>query len=142
MNGSQRHRGPDDSGCFVDRQSRLALAMRRLAILDIAGGQQPMRADDGRHILVFNGEIYNAPELRRELEAEAERFRTDHSDTEVLLRLLMREGEAALKRLNGMFAFACYDRDAAHDLMRRGIALALSHCIILTAADDSPLRPK
>jgi asparagine synthase (glutamine-hydrolysing) len=110
MNQRQYHRGPDDSGSYLDRECRLGLAMRRLAILDLDGGAQPMRSDDGRHVLVFNGEIFNSPELRRELEARGERFRTAHSDTEVLLRLLVRESEGALTKLNGMFAFAFYDR--------------------------------
>lgn len=109
MNRAIVHRGPDDDGLYVDRAAGLALAMRRLSILDLAGGAQPMRSADGRYVIVYNGEIYNAPELRRELEGAGERFATDHSDTEVLLRLLMREGEACLERLNGMFAFAFYD---------------------------------
>ena len=103
------HRGPDDHGVFHDESAGLALAMRRLAIIDLAGGAQPMRSPDGRYVLVYNGEIYNATELRRDLEQAGERFATDHSDTEVLLRLLTREGEACLARLNGMFAFAFYD---------------------------------
>jgi asparagine synthase (glutamine-hydrolysing) len=110
MNAIQQHRGPDDSGLYRDRPAGLALAMRRLAILDIVGGRQPMASADGRHVLVFNGEIFNAPELRAALEARGEHFATDHSDTELLLRLLIRDGRAALPRLNGMFAFAFYDR--------------------------------
>ncbi len=109
MNATQVHRGPDDSGVYFDRRAGLALAMRRLSILDIAGGQQPMCSADGRYVLVYNGEIYNAQEVRKELEAVGEIFATDHSDTELLLRLLMREGAACLGRLNGMFAFALYD---------------------------------
>lgn len=103
------HRGPDDHGVYVDKEAGLALAMRRLAILDIAGGVQPMRSGNGRYVLVYNGEIYNSRELRRELESAGETFSTDHSDTEVLLRLLMREGKNCLGRVNGMFAFAFYD---------------------------------
>lgn len=109
MNGVQVHRGPDGEGTYVDETAGLGLAMRRLAILDIAGGQQPMQTADQRYTLVFNGEIVNAPALRRELEAAGERFATDHSDTEVLLRLVRRDGLDALPRLNGMFAFALYD---------------------------------
>lgn len=108
MNAVQVHRGPDDDGVF--RDDEVALAMRRLAILDLSGGRQPMESADGRYVLVYNGEIYNAPDLRRVLEAAGERFRTDHSDTEVLLRLLELKGQAALPLLNGMFAFALYDR--------------------------------
>ena len=88
MSESIVHRGPDDDGVYVDRAAGLSLAMRRLAILDAAGGAQPMRSADGRYVLVYNGEIFNAPDLRRELESAGERFTTDHSDTEVLLRLL------------------------------------------------------
>jgi asparagine synthase (glutamine-hydrolysing) len=119
MNAIQRHRGPDDLGIYRDRGAELAFAMRRLSILDIAGGHQPMTTADGQHVLIFNGEIYNASELRQELEARGERFQTDHSDTELLLRLLVREGAAALPRLNGMFAFALYDRLAGTILCAR-----------------------
>lgn len=110
MNERQHHRGPDDGGIFRDRAASLSLAMRRLAIIDVAGGPQPMSTSDDRYTLVYNGEIYNADELRRELESAGELFSTDHSDTEVLLRLLVREGDAALPKLNGMFAFCLYDR--------------------------------
>src|SRR6516164_2906985 len=106
MSARIHHRGPDDGGLFVDQSAGLSLAMRRLSILDIAGGAQPMRSPDGRYILVYNGEIYNSRVLREELESAGERFVTDHSDTEVLLRLLIREGVSCLDRLNGMFAFA------------------------------------
>ena len=109
---SQRlfHRGPDDGGVFIDPGAQLTLAMRRLSIVDLAGGAQPMHSPDGRYTIVYNGEIFNARELRQNMEAAGERFATDHSDTEVLLRLLMREGESCLDRLNGMFAFALWDR--------------------------------
>jgi asparagine synthase (glutamine-hydrolysing) len=114
MNTLQRHRGPDGEGLFRHGSGAqaLTLGMRRLAILDLAGGVQPMTSPDGRFTLVFNGEIFNAPALRRELEASGERFETDHSDTEVLLRLLMRQGETAIPRLNGMFGFALFDRQS------------------------------
>jgi asparagine synthase (glutamine-hydrolysing) len=110
MNGLQLHRGPDGSGVHVHAERCFGMAMRRLAIVDISGGSQPMVSEDGRYVLVFNGEIVNAPELRRELESSGVTFRSDHSDTEVLLRLLCSAGVAALPRLNGMFAFALYDR--------------------------------
>lgn len=109
MSGCLVHRGPDDSGLYRDRGADLALAMRRLAIIDLSGGAQPMHSADQRYVIVYNGEIYNARELRSELEGAGVRFVTDHSDTEVLLQLLIREGEACLRRLNGMFAFAFYD---------------------------------
>jgi len=109
MSGTIVHRGPDDSGVFRDRDAKVSLAMRRLAIIDLAGGHQPMRTPDGRYSIVFNGEIFNAAELRRELEGAGTRFSTGSSDTEVLLHLLAREGKDALQRLNGMFAFALWD---------------------------------
>jgi asparagine synthase (glutamine-hydrolysing) len=110
LGSAMRHRGPDDAGVFRDREANVALAMRRLAIIDLADGHQPMSTADGRFTIVFNGEIFNAAGLRRELEAAGVHFVTDHSDTEVLLHLLAREGRQALPRLNGMFAFALWDK--------------------------------
>jgi asparagine synthase (glutamine-hydrolysing) len=101
------HRGPDDSGVFVD--GPVGLGMRRLSIIDIAGGHQPMQTSDGRLTIVFNGEIYNHREVRRGLEALGQRFRTS-SDTEVILHAYQRYGTACLQRLNGMFALALWDR--------------------------------
>lgn len=109
LGSAMRHRGPDDTGVFRDREAHVALAMRRLAIVDLADGHQPMSTSDGRFTIVFNGEIFNAAGLRRELEATGVQFVTDHSDTEVLLHLLAQEGRQALPRLNGMFAFALWD---------------------------------
>jgi asparagine synthase (glutamine-hydrolysing) len=85
MTDSMAHRGPDDRGVAVFAEHGVALGMRRLSIVDLDGGHQPMYSDGGRYCLVFNGEIYNAPELRLELAASGQRFRTDRSDTEVLL---------------------------------------------------------
>jgi asparagine synthase (glutamine-hydrolysing) len=119
MNRQQLHRGPDGEGMMVDHEQSLGLAMRRLAILDAAGGAQPMHSEDGDSVLVFNGEIVNAPELRLQLEAAGQIFRSDHSDTEVVLHLLRREGTAGLSKLNGMFAFAFYDRRGGELLLGR-----------------------
>ncbi len=119
LNGSQKHRGPDGEGVFHAPDGQLSLAMRRLAIIDPEGGDQPMVEGDGRYALVFNGEIYNAPALREQLEREGVCFRTDHSDTEVLLHLLIREGRDGLSRLNGMFAFAFFDRNRSSLLCAR-----------------------
>jgi asparagine synthase (glutamine-hydrolysing) len=116
MSARLAHRGPDGEGVFRDQAAGLSLAMRRLAIIDIAGGAQPMHSSDGRYVLVYNGEIYNARELRAGLASAGVCFATNHSDTEVLLHLLIRDGEKCLQRLNGMFAFAFYD-SARHTLL-------------------------
>jgi asparagine synthase (glutamine-hydrolysing) len=106
-----RHRGPDDSGAFVDPAAGIALGFRRLSILDLtAAGHQPMVSDCGRFIIVFNGEVYNHGALRTELKRLGHRFR-GHSDTEVLLEAISAWGlRAGLERLNGMFAFGLWDR--------------------------------
>jgi len=100
------HRGPDDRGEYV--APGIALGMRRLSIIDRAHGQQPMVTEDGRLVLVFNGEIYNFRTLRRTLESQGVRFRTD-SDTEVVLQVLAHHGTEGLKRLEGMFCLALWD---------------------------------
>jgi asparagine synthase (glutamine-hydrolysing) len=103
------HRGPDGCGAWRSADGGVLLVHRRLAIIDPGpSGAQPMATPDGRHRIVFNGEIYNYREIRRELEARGERFATG-SDTEVLLRLLACDGVASLQRLRGMFAFAWWD---------------------------------
>ena len=104
------HRGPDDFGVFVDEQARVGLGHVRLSIIDPSPlGHQPMVSSDEHVALVFNGEIYNYRELRTELEANGFAFR-GHSDTEVLLNMYLAEGEAMLPRLNGIFAFALWDK--------------------------------
>lgn len=104
------HRGPDDVGEWHSPDGTVGLAHRRLSIIDLSSlGHQPMSDASVTAVIVFNGEIYNFRELRRELEAEGYRFR-GHSDTEVLLSLYLARGEAMLAMLNGIFAFAIYDR--------------------------------
>ena len=104
-----RHRGPDDHGVYLD--GPLGLGFRRLSILDLsAAGHQPMGTEDGRLWIVFNGEIYNFPALRRQLESQGHRFRSN-TDTEVLLQLFQQYGADCLPMLNGMFAFAVWDRE-------------------------------
>jgi len=100
------HRGPDDEGFYRDR--RVSLGMRRLSIIDPAGGHQPMITPDGRFVLIYNGEIYNFRELKEKLSGRGVRFTTS-SDTEVLLFWLAEFGTGGLAELNGMFAFACWD---------------------------------
>ncbi len=103
------HRGPDDEGLFVDRD--FGFGMRRLSVVDLAGGHQPMYTADRRYAIVFNGEVYNFNELRVELEALGHQFHT-RSDTEVVLEAFAAWREAAWLRLEGMFAVAIWDSQA------------------------------
>ena len=100
------HRGPDDEGMHAD--GPCAIGMRRLSIIDLSGGHQPISSQDGQLWLVCNGEIYNFRELRRELEARGHRFKT-HSDSEVVLYAYVEYGDSFVERLNGMFGFALWD---------------------------------
>jgi len=102
-----RHRGPDDNGEFIDND--IGLGFVRLSIIDLSSaGHQPMESDDGRYVLIFNGEIYNYIELREELIAQGYKFKTQ-TDTEVLLKSYIAWGEECLNRFNGMWAFVIYD---------------------------------
>lgn len=111
MNKSQSHRGPDEDGFYSSEVENVSLAMKRLSIVDISEGHQPMSSIDGSLWIVFNGEIYNAPDLRRNLINKGYKFKTDHSDTEVLIYMYQEHGQAMLSYLNGMFAFAIFDRN-------------------------------
>jgi asparagine synthase (glutamine-hydrolysing) len=106
------HRGPDDDGCFV--RGPIGLGIRRLSIIDLEGGRQPISSPDGRFTIVFNGEIYNYREVRAALESRGHRFLTS-SDTEVILHGFIEHGPDCLKLLNGMFAIAIWD-DVAKEL--------------------------
>ena len=110
------HRGPDDWGRFIEGGA--GLGMRRLSIIDLAGGHQPIANEDGSVVVVYNGEIYNHESLRRDLIARGHQFRT-RSDTEVLVHLYEDEGARFLPRLRGMFAFALWDRRARRLLLAR-----------------------
>jgi asparagine synthase (glutamine-hydrolysing) len=109
MNETQFHRGPDEGG--LHREAGVGLGHRRLSIIDLSTGQQPLFNEDGSVVVVFNGEIYNFQELVPELEAHGHVFRT-HSDTEVIVHAWETWGEACVARFRGMFAFALWDRNA------------------------------
>ena len=108
MGDAIRHRGPDGEGHYVDE--RCAIAHRRLSIIDLEKGQQPIVSPDGRYVIAYNGETYNFRELRGELTAAGHSFRTD-CDTEVVLHGYMEWGPEVLKKLRGMFAFVIWDKE-------------------------------
>ena len=108
MSNALAHRGPDGSGVWT--APGVGLGHRRLSIIDVAGSPQPMHSADGRAVLVYNGEIYNYRELRRELAGLGAQFRTE-GDSEVILAAWQQWGADCLRRFNGMFAFAIYDRE-------------------------------
>ena len=110
------HRGPDDEGRHL--APGLGMGMRRLSIIDLEGGQQPISNEDETLHLVCNGEIYNYRELREELLARGHQFKTA-SDVEVILHLYEEEGDACVERLNGMFGFALHDQRRGRVLIAR-----------------------
>jgi asparagine synthase (glutamine-hydrolysing) len=132
------YRGPDDEGIFV--KDGVGLGMRRLSVIDLAGGHQPVFNEDGTVWIVFNGEIYNFPELRKELEGRGHRFYT-HSDTEVIVHLYEDLGADCVHKLRGMFAFALYDERhhrlllARDRLGKKPLHYALSHGRLLFGSE-------
>ena len=110
------HRGPDDAGMFLDDQA--ALGHRRLSIVDLAAGHQPLSNEDGTVWIVFNGEIYNHASVRPELEAAGHRYKT-RSDTETIVHAYEQWGDACVDRLRGMFAFAIWDAPRRRLLLAR-----------------------
>src|SRR5581483_1964304 len=108
MCAAMAHRGPGDDGFYTD--GPVSLGMRRLSIIDVAGGHQPISNESGTVWIVFNGEIYNHAELRRQLEPRGHRYRTN-SDTETIVHLYEEYGRDCVHYLRGMFAFAIWDRE-------------------------------
>lgn len=119
MSDALWRRGPDGEGYFIDTKERIFLAHRRLSILDLAGGAQPMWNEDGQVGVVFNGEIYNHAELRHYLQLQGHVFKSDHSDTEVLVHGYEEWGELLPSKLDGMFAFAILDKRINHIFIAR-----------------------
>jgi asparagine synthase (glutamine-hydrolysing) len=119
MTAAQTHRGPDADGYHIDAEQAVFLGHRRLSIRDAAGGGQPMWNEDNSICVIFNGEIYNHVELRRALEQLGHVFRSDHSDTEVLVHGYEQWGAALAEKLNGMFAFAVFDARQRRLLLAR-----------------------
>lgn len=109
MNNQIIHRGPNDAGVFVNSTKTIGLGMQRLSIIDLNGGKQPMRSNNGKITIVFNGEIYNFIELRKDLIGEGIKDFKTESDTEIILRGYEKFGIEFIKKLNGMFAIAIYD---------------------------------
>ncbi len=107
MNQAQFHRGPDEGGEYIDEH--IALGHRRLSIIDLSSGQQPMASDDGNYVLIFNGEIYNFQTIKSELEALGHHFKT-HSDTEVILHAYIQWGSESVNKLQGMFTYVIWDK--------------------------------
>jgi asparagine synthase (glutamine-hydrolysing) len=107
MTGTIFHRGPDEDGYYSD--SKINLGVRKLSIIDVETGHQPVHNEDKSIWLVFNGEIYNFIELRKELEKKGHQFYTDHSDSEILVHLYEEYGDHFMHKLNGMFATALWD---------------------------------
>ena len=134
MTAILRHRGPDGEGYFIDGE--VGLGHRRLSIIDVDGGAQPIGNEDGSLQIVFNGEIFNFIELRDELEAFGHRFST-RSDTEVIVHAYEQWGKECVQRFNGMFAFALWDSN------RRELFLARDHLGIkpLYYVDTGQSRP-
>src|SRR5215470_11153031 len=116
MSATLVHRGPDSDGMHVD--GHVGLAARRLSIIDLEGGTQPIANEDGSVVVVQNGEIYNYRELRRDLEREGHRFATA-SDTEVLVHAYEQHGDGFVELLRGMFAIAVWDSRSSRLLLAR-----------------------
>ena len=133
MMGALQHRGPDEDGILVAPSA--ALGMRRLSIIDLPGGHQPVFNETGNVAVVFNGEIYNFRQLRKTLEGRGHAFRT-HSDTEVIVHAYEEWGEQCVRELRGMFAFAIWDARASGTSGE-----AARHARIFLARDRLGIKP-
>ena len=138
MTGTLKHRGPDSAGYFVG--NNVALGFRRLSIIDLEGGDQPLFNEDGSIALLCNGEIFNYPELKKVLVQKGHRFRT-RSDVEVLLHLYEEHGIDFLNKINGQFAFAIYDCNKRR-LFLAEIISASTHFITRTSTACSSSRQR
>lgn len=116
MNQAQFHRGPDEGDQYIDQH--VGLAHRRLSIIDLSSGQQPMFSQDEQYVLIFNGEIYNFQEVRTELEQLGHQFKT-HSDTEVILQAYIEWGPKSVEKLSGMFSYVVWDKQKKHIFITR-----------------------
>ena len=133
MAGALHHRGPDDSGVWVDAEAGIALGHARLSIIDLsAAGAQPMASNSGRFVLSYNGEIHNAGELRAELEQKGHSFR-GHSATEVLVEVSLCGVRATVECLIGMLAFAVFDKATRRLILGRD---RLGHAQLLQPAGE------
>lgn len=117
MTDSIRHRGPDEDGFYTDEM--MNLGMRRLSIVDLTTGHQPISNEDETIWVVFNGEIYNHEELRKTLESKGHKFKTDHCDTEVIVHLYEEYGEKWADFVDGMFGVALWDKKSRKLLLCR-----------------------
>src|SRR5580692_1278085 len=133
MMGAMWHRGPDEDGILV--ASSAALGMRRLSIIDLPGGRQPVFNEAGNVAIFFNGEIYNFRQLRKTLEGRGHAFRT-HSDTETIVHAYEEWGEECLRELRGMFAFALWDARASG-----ASGDAARHARVFIARDRLGIKP-
>ena len=118
MNGAQVHRGPDDEGTYEDPKGRISLGARRLSIIDIAGGHQPLSNEDGSVWAILNGEIYNSPALQERLRGRGHTFKS-RADTETLVHLYEEYEDDLVHALEGMFAFAVWDERRGRLLLAR-----------------------
>lgn len=143
LNDLMTHRGPNSAGSYED--GPLGFAMRRLAVVDLAGGNQPITSADGRYTIIFNGEVYNHEEIRKELVAKGYPIRT-RSDTEALLYAFIDAGADSLPRMNGMFAFAIWDREERQLFLARDrmgvkpLYYAMDRGHFMFASELTPLR--